>query len=314
MTRWASGAPERQAMLDDLELVWRKMQDKTRDYAPDKDYYWKELSNRIHQGERTAPAAPAKKRVSLRLLYRYAAACVILVAMVGFSYYRGFNDHQKTRIEQSYTCMNGKSKISLPDGSTVWLHTNTTLSYDGDFQKENRLVKVDGEAYFEVAKNPEKEFIVQAGGMQVVVHGTKFNVDAFGYEDKNRVSLVEGSVSLRTSSGNCFLKPGEIAVYDKRSGSLNVEAGDVAFDMLWTRDKFLLANEPLGNVCRLLSKWYDVEIILEEGLETKYMYTFTLRDEPLEEIVRLMARVTPISYRFDENNALTIGGAGKAGI
>lgn len=314
LTRWAS-ASGHQAVLDDLETVWRKIQDKSSDYTPDKERYWQELSSRINRKTQTAKPTPAKKTFSFRYFYRYAAACIILVAMMGLSYYGGLTIHQKEHIEQTYTCMNGKSKISLPDGSKVWLHANTTLSYGADFQEENRLVKVSGEAYFEVAKDLKKEFIVQTDGMQVVVHGTKFNVAAFESEDKSRVSLSEGSVSLRTSSGNIFLKPGEIAVYDKKDNSLSLEDGDVAFDMLWTNDKFLIANEPLGDVCRLLSKWYDVDIHLEEGLENKYKYTFTLRNEPLEEIVRLMARITSISYSFDEYNVLTIssGGVRQAG-
>lgn len=94
---------------------------------------------------------------------------------------------------------------------------------------------------------------------------------------------MEGVVSLNTSSENVFLKPGDIAVYDKKNNRLNVAAGDVDFDRLWTKDKLLMSNESLGNVCRFLSKWYGVEINLEDGLKDRYMYTFTLRDEPLEE-------------------------------
>lgn len=279
MMRWAAD-PECQAVLEDLEALWQKIQVRASGYTPDKDYYWKELSSRMKLAEQKA--IPARKTISFRTLYRYAmVACVVLA--VGIAYYLGAGMGKKSGIEQVYTCMSGKSKISLPDGSSVWLHANTTLTCSSTFLQQERLVKVAGEAYFEVAKDEKRKFVVQTDGMQVVVHGTQFNVAASASANESRVSLVEGVVSLNTSSENVFLKPGDIAVYDKKNNRLNVVAGDVDFDRLWTKDKLLMSNESLGNVCRFLSKWYGVEINLEDGLKDRYMYTFTLRDEPSEE-------------------------------
>lgn len=306
LMRWADN-PECQAILEDLNVLWQKIQNKSRDYAPDKDYYWKELSARMNKAEQPVKVVPAKKSIPLQHLYRYAAAaCIVLAVSIGISYYWGANVGKSFEAEQVYTCMNGKSKIALPDGTKVWLHANTTLTYGNDYQERNRLVRISGEAYFEVTKDEKKSFIVQTDGMQVVVHGTKFNVEAPANATESRVSLIEGSVSLETSSENLFLKPGEIAVYDKKNGKMGIETGDVAFEMLWANDKFFLVNKSLGEVCRYLSQWYNVKINIEDGLKDKYMYTFTLRNEPLEEIIRLMSRINPISYNFDEDNVLTI--------
>lgn len=306
LRHWASD-PECQAILEDLKDLWQKIQDSSRNYTPDKEYYWKELSARMHKSEQSAKVVSAKKTISLRHLYRYAvAACVVLVASIGIFYYRGTDIGSKPQAEQVYTCMNGKSKISLPDGTKVWLHVNTTLTYGNDFQEHNRLVSISGEAYFEVAKDEKKAFIVQTNGMRILVHGTKFNVESPADAYESRVSLIEGSVSLETPSDHVFLKPGEIAVYDTRNSKLVVESGDVAFEMLWANDKLLLVDKSLGEVCRFLSQWYNVKIQVEEDLKNRYKYTFTLRNEPLEEIVRLMSRINPISYSFDEDNVLTI--------
>lgn len=311
LMRWADN-PECQAILEDLNVLWQKIQAKSKDYAPDKDYYWKELSARMNKAGQSAKVVPVKKSIPLQYLYRYAVvACIVLVVSIGISYYWGANAEQKVETEQVYTCMNGKSKISLPDGTNVWLHANTTLTYGNDFQERNRLVRILGEAYFEVTKDEKKAFIVQTEGMQVVVHGTKFNVEAPANTNESRVSLIEGSVSLETASENLFLKPGEIAVYDTKNSKLNIEKGDVAFEMLWANDKIILSNKSLGDVCRILSQWYNVKINVEDGLKDKYMYTFTLRNEPLEEIIRLMSRINPISYNFDEDNVLTISSGSK---
>jgi len=117
---------------------------------------------------------------------------------------------------------------------------------------------------------------------------------------------MEGSVSLETRAGLVFLKPGEIAVYDKKNNRLAIDAGDVALEKMWIQDEFFVSNKTLGEVCRILSKRYDVEIKVDDELEDKYRYTFTLRNETLEEIVRIMARINPIAYHFDDNNVLVI--------
>ena len=208
--------------------------------------------------------------------------------------------------EQVYTSMDGKSKIFLPDGTGVWLQANTTLAYGNDFRDRDRSVRLSGEAYFEVAKDKRKPFIVHTEGMQVRVHGTKFNVASPDGAAESRVSLMEGSVSLETRAGLVFLKPGEIAVYDKKNNRLAIDAGDVALEKMWIQDEFFVSNKTLGEVCRILSKRYDVEIKVDDELEDKYRYTFTLRNETLEEIVRIMARINPIAYHFDDNNVLVI--------
>ena len=83
-------------------------------------------------------------------------------------------------------------------------------------------------------------------------------------------------------------------------GCLPIDAGDVALEKMWIQDEFFVSNKTLGEVCRILSKRYDVEIKVDDELEDKYRYTFTLRNETLEEIVRIMARINPIAYHFDE--------------
>ena len=85
---------------------------------------------------------------------------------------------------QLYSNLSGKSKVLLPDGSEVWMHTETSLQYGSQMNKDERIVNVTGEAYFDVAHDADKPFIVQTEGMRIVVHGTKFNVDAFPGSEK----------------------------------------------------------------------------------------------------------------------------------
>ena len=87
---------------------------------------------------------------------------------------------------------------------------------------------------------------------------------------------------------------------------MEINTGDVAFEKLWVSDELFISNKSLGEVCRLLSKRYGVKINVDDDLKDKYKYTFTIHNEALEEIIRIMARINPITYSFDEDNVLTI--------
>lgn len=306
---WLSEDTHRQ-LFDELQTLWGDIQAKVVDYTPNAAYYWKELSSRMadtsREKEKEEPVV--RKRINLfNVLRRYAAvACLVLVSIIGLSYYMGATLNRQELAGQMFQNLSGKSKVRLPDGTDVWLHANTTLSYDGNFLADDRSVHLSGEAYFEVTADKKRPFNVQTNGMSVVVHGTKFNVDAPRGADESTVSLVEGSVSLETPTGNQSLKPGETAVYNKKNDQLSIFKGDVQFDCLWANDRLLVVNRTLGGVCRQLSKWYGVVIHVDPLLANQYHYTFTVRNEPLEEILRLMSRINPIAYSFDEENVLTI--------
>lgn len=304
LTEWLSDS-NNQEIFEELQQVWQRIQMKASGYTPDANHYWKELSKRMEATKK--PQTPAVKTFSLLHLRRYAAvACVLLIAAFSACIYIGIGLGQPQQREQTYTNLGGKSLVSLPDGSQVWLHTATSLAYNTDFESEDRQVNVTGEAYFEVAHDRKKPFIVQTDGMKVVVHGTKFNIESFPDSENTFVSLIEGSVSLETKTDKRFLIPGETATFNKKSHSLHVEKGDVEFSRSWADNQMVFNKKSLGYVCRFLSKWYNVDIHLAPELTDKYMYTFTLRNEALEEILRLMSRVNPIEYHFNEENLLTI--------
>lgn len=291
-------------VFEELQLVWTKVQQNASDYTPDTPYYWKELSARMKRVERK----PVARTLFSKHLRRYAAvACVALLAAFSFTFYVGLTAGKSQIVEQSYSNLSGKSKVQLPDNTEVWLHAKSELSYKSSFHKSNdRVVALSGEAFFEVTPNKGERFVVETDGMRIIVHGTKFNVESFASSDHTLVSLVEGSVALETTAGSSFLRPGEMATYNKKSHQLRIEKADVLYSSSWANEKMIFTNKSLGHICRFLSKWYNVKINLDPALENKYMYTFTLRNEPLEEILRLMSRINPTEYHFDDENELTL--------
>ena len=312
LMEWLSDSANKE-VFDELEQVWQKVRARASGYVPDTNYYWAELSKRMQKTDRhpasdtTTIKAPRMRLWGATYLRRYAAvACIAFAVMLSASFYIGITIGKPQQSEQVYSNLGGKSKALLPDGTEVWLHANSSLAYGTDFQSDYRQVNVVGEAYFDVTHDADKPFIVQTDGMRVIVHGTKFNVEAFPESENTLVSLLEGSVSLEAGLEKRMLQPGETATYNKNSRKIQIEKSDVRFLTSWASDALVLNKKTLGEVCQFLSKWYNVKINLAPALSDKYSYTFTLRTESLEEVLRIISRINPIEYRFENENVLTI--------
>ncbi|MCS2441376.1 FecR family protein [Bacteroides uniformis] len=130
-----------EALFKELQLLWEKIQANVENYTPNTEYYWNELANRMHASEPKQTEKPAKKRFELKRIYRYAVAACIAVA-IGCSFYIGFLNGQPEAMPQLYSNLSGKSKVLLPDGSEVWMHTETSLQYESQMNKDERIVNV----------------------------------------------------------------------------------------------------------------------------------------------------------------------------
>lgn len=234
------------------------------------------------------------------------AASVAAVAACGFLFYNLYKPSPVQPLcNYACDCLTGKSSVTLPDGSIVVLHNGASLSYDDAFSKTNREVALKGEAYFDIAKDDKNAFTIGVGDLDITVHGTTFNVS----EDKESiiVSLVDGSVEVTTPEDmRCVLVPGHSAIYNKESGSLIDRKDDVDFASCWARDCLTFTQASLGEVCRYLAKWYGVDIVVPEGLKTSCSYTFTIREEPIDQIMDIMSRINPMKYLYTNDHRIII--------
>lgn len=289
--------PENRKLYDDAQSLWNNVQYKASAYNPDKEKGWTMVSKKIREEVKTIT-------ISLRSLYRYSAAAVILlVAGIGFYVY---NNQQSavTPVLYKYASLNGKSKVTLPDGTAVWLGPRTEISYTNAFTPENRNVSIQGKAYFEVKKDSLHPFIVLADQSLIKVYGTSFNVNNSG--NNLTVSLLTGKISFLSSKNATPqpVSPGEAITLDKRTGFSRIEKSDVFFDVIWAQDKLRIEEKNLGDVVKYLNQWYDAKITLDPALKDKYKFTFTVTNEQLDEILRMLSRINPmeITYNKDKVN------------
>ncbi|MGL4331776.1 MAG: FecR family protein [Bacteroidales bacterium] len=307
---------ENQALFVEIQSLWNEIQSTAIDYKVDTEACWAELQKRISAKESplnniftqtvVSEEKPLNRKVKLPLRKYIAVASVVAVILLSGTFYLGMRINATRVSDQTYTSWVGKSEIILPDATNVWIHSNTTLSYNTKFSSKNRIVNLSGQACFDVTHDKKNPFIVQAGDLKVVVHGTKFNVEALPENEDVVVSLQEGAVSIETGKQSCYLHPGEVATYNKRTQIMMVEQGDVDLAVSWADDERVFNNMELGQICKYLSKWYNVKIKLDDRLGGKYKFTFKLRSESLDEILRIMSRIQPIQYSFDDNNVLTL--------
>jgi transmembrane sensor len=180
----------------------------------------------------------------------------------------------------------GYFTLKLPDGSFVWLNSESTISFPTRFGK-TRQVSITGEAYFEVVSDRSKPFIVKFGNRQIDVLGTRFNVNSF----ENRISLAEGRISI---SGN-VLKPGQQC--DSTGRITSVEIASV---ISWTKNQFKFRDLTLDEIKPQLERWYDAGIIMEDTIPYHFNGTID-RSVSLSTVMKLLQQTGHFRYRISDN-------------
>nr|WP_321408488.1 FecR domain-containing protein [uncultured Carboxylicivirga sp.] len=179
------------------------------------------------------------------------------------------------------------SQLNLSDGSKVWLNSGTTIKYPGQFNQSTRDVFIDGEAYFEVARNENKPFIVNADNFSVKVLGTSFNVMAYSDEKDANVTLVEGKVVLSSSQKSLEkeLKPGQSASFNK--GELvKVENVNTEFYTSWKEGLITFREEKLSEIAKKLERWYNVEVHFKDKDLEDFIFSGTvIRHKPVDQVL-----------------------------
>jgi ferric-dicitrate binding protein FerR (iron transport regulator) len=180
--------------------------------------------------------------------------------------------------------------MQLSDGSHVWLNAGSSVKYPVAFVGNERKVEITGEAYFEIAHNASKPFIVSKGETSVTVLGTHFNVNAYDDEDALRVTLLEGSVKVSAANKVVTIKPGEQAqVNGGNAIGLVVNRGvDVDQVMAWKNGKFSFNKDDIRTVMRQLARWYDLEVVYEGEVTNAKFWGDIQRDLPLSETLSFL--------------------------
>lgn len=232
---------------------------------------------------------------------KIAAAIFLPLLLTWGTYWALLPDETTTLPDMTIMTESGqKTHLILPDGSEVWLNSLSSLSYPSDFGMKHRTVRLTGEGYFEITKDETKTFHVETGNVNIVVHGTKFNVTAHADAPMTRISLVEGSISVEDKEHHSLV----MLIPDQ---TLQVNNDDLQFDIinentrlvaLWSENKCRVENASAEEMFKKIGYWYGLNIRLENN-NTKYNYGFTIKEESFREFLELINELTPLEYHIN---------------
>ncbi len=239
-------------------------------------------------------------------------------------------------ITEITTPLGSKTIITLPDSTKVWLNAGSKIRYDSHFNQKNRVVSLEGEAFFDVTKKMGRLFLVKTNDITVRVLGTAFNVKAYPGEGSIETTLVRGSLIVEQRSNGkainqAVLEPNQRAILIKKEGKLYLseaenqslkheEAGksvrvneklllskqvDTDIFTAWKDNQLIFRNEGFESLAVKLARWYGVQIIIKDDEIKKYHFNGTIVNETIQDVMEIIRYTLPISYSI-EHNIITI--------
>lgn len=257
------------------------------------------------QIKRTLPAEEQQiepKSATLRKrIVQWAGAAAIALILISTGFY--FINKDGVQHSQIVSVDRGqKAKIELPDGTQIWLNSASSIIYAEDYNKKNRTVKLDGEAYFDVAKDKNKPFIVDLGAMSVEVLGTTFNVKAYKEDSLYTTTLIEGAVRVANSSQTITMVPNEKVVFNKKDNKMQKsETANAEYSHSWYSNDLAFDQESLSEIAKTLERMYNVSIVFETDDIRKVRFSGRIKNNNLEGVLQLISFVAPIKFAIDDS-------------
>ena len=246
------------------------------------------------------------KRIMLTFM---RVAAIIVLTFLGTSLYYRFLKNENTDIatQTIYVPSGQRINITLSDGSNVWLNANTKLQYPVIFKKDMRSVYLDGEAFFDIAKDQSRPFVVQTKTCDLEVLGTSFNVESYTTKSDFSVALINGSLRLSSkldSSDVVTLSPAQLAFFDATS-RLTIDAIDDYNIYRWKEGLISFKSASFTTIMNTLEKYYDIKIIVKNKDVLKNAYTGKFRQsDGLEYALRVLQKDIRFNYQRDDENRI----------
>ena len=195
-----------------------------------------------------------------------------------------------------------KAQMRLPDGTEVWLNSDSRITYNRNYNKKDRVINLEGEAYFDVAKNPDKRFVVKCNGVDIEALGTRFNVKGYSNEGTITTTLAQGKVKVSSANETLTLLPQDVARYDIKNKSLERDyVEDLKLADYWRTDQMVFDEESLASICKILERMYGVNIIIRDQKIKDVHFSGTLCNNSLNNVFHMISLTYPIKYTINDS-------------
>ncbi|MCD8080601.1 MAG: DUF4974 domain-containing protein [Bacteroides sp.] len=260
---------------------------------------WQVISAKIEKPRRRFRLAPRMYRIAISILL---PLCLCMGGYIGWHFY---SEQQKRADAFEVLADNGqKACVILPDGSKAWVNSATRLKYDR--VKNERRVALEGEAYFEVAKDAKNKFVVHCQGVNVEALGAAFNVKGYAADGSVSVALLEGSVKVYNETHSATLSPNQCLTFVKEENTFaRSEIRDEREIDFWRRNILYFRSATLGEIATTLERMYGVTIRFADEELKDIPFSGGIRNASLNNVFHIFSLSYPISYTID-NDVITI--------
>ena len=225
-----------------------------------------------------------KQRRLMTTVFRYVAVVAVIVGLASLAFNKFYLS--KDNLLTFSSSPDAPATMELGDGTVVWLNANSSLVYPSEFKLEERMVKLEGEGYFDVAKDTDRPFVVAASGLEVRVIGTQFSVNSFSDNNFSQVTLVDGSVEVKINGVPYSLNPGQQLQMDNDSENIEIREVNV-MDFTWWKDGiYTFRSVKLEEVLRVAEEWFEVEFVFVNSSARDMIFNGALlRAESLDSFI-----------------------------
>ncbi len=267
-------------------------------FQPETDESWNRLRKRLF-----APSSQRKTSPFFYSLLRYAA--IFLVAFCSFWYLnKQSNTPNVTAYYKTIVPKGQKTQLELPDGTKIWINSESVLKYPVNFNKNNRQVSlIEGEAFFKVAHDDQHPFIVKTRDYSIKVLGTEFNVMAYSNFRRVETTLVKGVIQILGKDNTPIyqLTPGERIGYHPNLKKFFVDRQNTELETAWKDNVFVFEDIPFKELCLRLSRWYDVQVTLADTSLYSIRYTGKFKNaETIWQVLDIIKTTTPVDYKLTD--------------
>lgn len=302
LTVWVASNEENLKVFTEYRKSWGILEATNIEFSVDVDAEWDAMSKRLGLEEKVA--VKSMKNNAVRSFLRVAAIFLIFL-LPGLFYYWNY----MRPAEEIILADNHLIESTLPDGTEVILNAGSSLEYSRRFKGNERNVALEGEAFFDVAHNKEKPFVIDAGELDIRVLGTSFYVNTNGPDNTAEVVLVTGEVKLCYNDKEMLLQPGEKALVLKDFGEIVKKENDDPNYMAWKTKRLEFNGMPLSEIVTLLTKVYHKDIVILNPELLNCRVTATFEGQSLEQVLLVLQSTLDLEVR-PNGQIIEISGSG----
>ena len=296
---------------------WDEIELKSPDYDLNADGILDELHHLIHLDSYKKALNLPFYRKAYQQISKIAAVLLLPVLIISswcfFTDGQFFTKDEKAIYAEIYSPLAARTRFELPDGTTGWLNSGSTLKFPVIFKGAQRKVELSGEGFFDVVKDPKRPFIVKAFDMDIKALGTTFNVLAYPDGETCEITLESGKVVIEKirECGEPLklaeLQPDHQLVISQRTGIIDTKEVVTEKYTSWKEGKLIIRNDPMYEVVKRIGRWYNVEIDLKDKELESYRYRATFENETFSEVLKLLELTSPINYVEQKREMLPDG-------